>query len=130
MYKTALRSLDGGFQYSNNEALCGTGFPSLAICTASHQNLNKAEPFGPGTSSDIPESADVQHKANRSKKSQSAVVVGVVGLVLAFSVAGLFSFSWYRRRKQKIGSAFDSSDGRLSTDQSKEVCRYERVRSN
>ncbi|KAH6833295.1 Leucine-rich repeat protein kinase family protein [Perilla frutescens var. hirtella] len=124
----ALKRLDEGFQYANNKGLCGLSFPSLEVCTASGQDSNKPEPFGPGTShlpsKDIPESADVQHnRANQSKKSQSAAVVGVVGLFLALAVAGLFSFSWYRRRKQKIGSAFDSGDSRLSTDQAKEVCR-------
>ena len=32
-------------------------------------------------------------------------------------VAGLFTFIWYRRRKQRIGTAFESSDSRISTDQ-------------
>lgn len=124
---SALKSLDEGFQYANNEGLCGLAFPSLGICTASGESSNKPEPFGPGTnhlpSKDIPESANVQHRADQSKKSQSAAVVGVVGLVIALAGAGLFSLSWYRRRKQKIGSAFESGDSRLSTDQSKEVCR-------
>ncbi|KAK4384244.1 Somatic embryogenesis receptor kinase [Sesamum angolense] len=124
----ALKRLDEGFQYENNTGLCGIGFPPLQICSASGKNSNKPEPFGPGTShlpsKDIPESANVeQNRVNKSRKPQPAVVVGVLGLIVAFAVAGLFTFSWYRRQKQKIGSAFDSSDSRLSTDQSREVCR-------
>lgn len=123
-----MKRLDEGFQYANNTGLCGISFPSLQICSASGENSNKPEPFGPGTShlpsKDIPESANVQQNGrNQSKKSQSAVVVGVVGLIIALAGTGLFTFSWYRRRKQKVGSAFDSSDSRLSTDQAREVCR-------
>ncbi|KAL8542758.1 hypothetical protein ACS0TY_003585 [Phlomoides rotata] len=123
----ALKRLDEGFQYANNTGLCGISFPSLEICSASNQN-SKPEPFGPGSShlpsKDIPESANVRpNGSSQSKKSQSAVVVGVIGLCIAIAVTGLFSFSWYRRKKQRIGSAFDSGDSRLSTDQAKEVCR-------
>ncbi|KAK4416004.1 protein NSP-INTERACTING kinase [Sesamum alatum] len=124
----ALKRLDEGFQYANNTGLCGIGFSPLQICSASGQNSNKPEPFGPGTShlpsKDIPESANVeQNGVNQSRKPQPALVVGVLGLIVAFAITGLFTFSWYRRQKQKIGSAFDSSDGRLSTDQAREVCR-------
>ncbi|KAE8664954.1 hypothetical protein F3Y22_tig00112738pilonHSYRG01227 [Hibiscus syriacus] len=38
----------------------------------------------------------------------------------AESIAAPFSFTWFRRRKQKIESAFNTSDSRLSTDQVKE----------
>ena len=61
------------------------------------------------------------HCSTPSKTSQIAVVCGVIGVVVALTVSGLFTFSWYRRRKQKIGSAFDASDSRLSTDQVKEI---------
>ncbi|XP_057805602.1 LRR receptor kinase SERK2-like [Salvia miltiorrhiza] len=124
----ALKRLDEGFQYANNAELCGLSFSSLGICSASDRNSNGPEPFGASTSrlpsKDIPESANVEHNGgNQSRRSQSAAVVVVVGLVVALAVAGLFSFSWYRRQKQRIGSAFDSVDGRLSTDGAKEACR-------
>lgn len=98
----------------------------MEICSVSNQN--KPEPFGSENShlpsKDIPESANVRpNSTNQSKKSQPAVVVGVIGLCIAIAVTGLFSLSWYRRKKQRIGSAFDSSDSRLSTDQAKEVGR-------
>ncbi|KAJ8617333.1 hypothetical protein MRB53_013519 [Persea americana] len=73
-------------------------------------------------SNDIPQSANLQlrgnktHSPNPSKTSAIAVVVGG-------AFAGLFAFLWYCRRKQKIGSIFELSDSRMSTDQAKEFCR-------
>nr|GMC90816.1 LRR receptor-like serine/threonine-protein kinase GSO1 [Ipomoea batatas] len=125
----ALKRLNEGFQYTNNPGLCGIGFSSLKLCTDSTLNPSKPEPFGPGSNhlptKDIPESANVQpHALNKPRKLQTAVVVvGVIGLIVAFFATGLFTFSWYRRRKQKIGSTIDTSDSRLSTDQAKEVSR-------
>ncbi|KAK6142917.1 hypothetical protein DH2020_023265 [Rehmannia glutinosa] len=124
----ALKRLEEGFQYANNTGLCGITYASLQICSASAQNSNKPEPFGSGTShlpsKDIPESANIQQNSpNQSKKSQSAAVVVVVGLIITLTITGVFTFSYYRRKKQKIGNAFDSGDSRLSTDQTKEVCR-------
>ncbi|KAL2511443.1 Leucine-rich repeat protein kinase family protein [Abeliophyllum distichum] len=123
----ALKRLNEGFQYTNNPGLCGISFSSLKICTASGLNSNRPEPFASGTnhlpSKDLPESANAQKNGHQSRKPQSAAIVGVIGLIVAMAVAGLFTFSWYRRRKQKIGSAFDSGDSRLSTDQVRKVCR-------
>ncbi|EYU30556.1 hypothetical protein ABFS82_14G146400 [Erythranthe guttata] len=124
----ALKKLDEGFQYSNNAELCGSGFPSLQICSASTPNSNKPEPFGADTnhlpSKNIPESANVRdNKLNNSRKSLSAVVVGVAGVIIALAVAGLLTFTWHRRQKQKIGSTCDNGDSRLSTDDVMEVRR-------
>ncbi|KAL6322579.1 hypothetical protein AAG906_009891 [Vitis piasezkii] len=128
----ALKRLNDGFQYRNNPSLCGDGFLALDVCSASDQlNPNRPEPFGPnGTDKNgLPESANLRpdcsktHCSTPSKTSQIAVVCGVIGVIIALTVSGLFAFSWYRRRKQKIGSAFDASDSRLSTDQVKEVYR-------
>ncbi|KAK4476518.1 hypothetical protein RD792_015674 [Penstemon davidsonii] len=125
----ALKRLDEGFQYANNRGLCGIGFSSLNLCSDSAQSSSSPKPFGTDTShlpsKDIPESANVrQNGLTRSTKSQPAVViVGVFGLIVALAVVGFFTFSWYRRQKQKIGSTFDSGDNRLSTDQIKEVRR-------
>ncbi|KAK2992622.1 hypothetical protein RJ640_015978, partial [Escallonia rubra] len=102
-------------------------------CTSTDSlNPNKPEPFGPGSdglsSKSIPESANPKpnctetHCSNRSTSSQVAVIFGVI-VVISFVVSGLFTLLWYRRRKQKIGSAFDTSDSRLSTDQVKEAYR-------
>lgn len=130
----ALKRLNKGFQYGNNLNLCGTGFSSLRACDhADAINPNKPEPFGSDpnrtASKDIPESANFKLRSNKPNSSNSskapaiAVVIGVIAVVAGGAVAGLFAFSWYRRRKQKIGSAFELSDSRMSTDQAKEFSR-------
>ncbi|BFG21732.1 hypothetical protein CerSpe_080060 [Prunus speciosa] len=135
----ALKRLNGGFQYENNPSLCGVGFSGLKVCTATNtRNPNKPQPFEPGnfsaknlpdspTAREIPESANLQsncsqtHCSRASKSQQIGIVFGVIGVIAALAVSGLFTFSWYRRRKQRIGSTLDTSDSRLSTDQAKEV---------
>ncbi|XWS45923.1 hypothetical protein CRYUN_Cryun14cG0021000 [Craigia yunnanensis] len=127
-----LKRLNSGFQYENNLGLCGVGFSNLKDCAASNKiDGNRPEPFKPSglNRKDIPESADLKpdcSKTNCSRPSgspQIGIISGIVGVVLVLAVAALFTFARYRRRKQKIGSAFDTSDGRLSTDQVKEVNR-------
>ncbi|KAE8685086.1 hypothetical protein F3Y22_tig00111100pilonHSYRG00006 [Hibiscus syriacus] len=128
----ALKRLNAGFRYENNLGLCGVGFPSLKGCAESSKIYgNSPEPFKPTglNGKNIPESADLQpdcSKTNCSRPSESTkigVVSGIVGVFLVLTVAALFTYAWYRRRKQRIGSAFDASDSRLSTDQVKEVNR-------
>ncbi|XWS77217.1 hypothetical protein CRYUN_Cryun01aG0242700 [Craigia yunnanensis] len=127
-----LKRLNAGFQYENNLGLCGVGFSNLKDCAYSNKiNGNRPEPFKPSglNRKDIPESADLRHDCSRTNCSRSSgspkigVISSIVGIVLVLTVAALFTFAWFRRRKQKIGSAFDTSDGRLSTDQVKEVNR-------
>lgn len=122
----ALQRLSDGFRYENNPGLCGVGFASLRLCSDSgNPSPSKPEPF---VRKDIPESANLEtnctkmHCSNPSKRTHAGVVCGVVLFALV-TVFGLSTFTWYRRQKQKIGSTLDSSDARLSTDQSKEVCR-------
>ncbi|CAK9161055.1 unnamed protein product [Ilex paraguariensis] len=130
----ALKRLVGGFIYQNNPGLCGTGFSALRACSASdYGNSNRPEPFGGGMTGlptkDIPETANLQlncsqtHCSNRSKTPQASVVVGVVVVIVAVSALGILAFGQYRRRKQKLSSACDTSDGCLSTDQAKEFYR-------
>ncbi|KAK2971738.1 hypothetical protein RJ640_022877 [Escallonia rubra] len=130
----ALKRLVGGFQYENNLGLCGLGFSSLKACGASdHLNPNRPEPYGGGTpglsTKDIPESANLKlncsqtHCSKSSKTPQASVVVGVIVVIAALSAIGILTFSQYRRRKQKLGSAFVASDNRPSNDQGKEVYR-------
>lgn len=132
---SALQRLSDGFQYDNNPGLCGVGFASLRVCTDSDsdsQNSNKPEPFASGSGGyarkNIPESANLESNCNRtwclnsSKHGHAGLISGVVVIALVTAI-GLSMFSWYRRRKQKIGSTLESSDSRLSTDQAKEVCR-------
>lgn len=139
-----MKRLNEGLQYRNNPSLCGDGFPDLNVCTNNRgQNLDRPEPFEPTNYSainfpslpgnvsakDLPESANLHsncsksHCSQTSKSPQIGMVLGVIGVLSTFTVTGLFSFSWYRRRKQKIGSTFETSDRRLSTDQAKDVCR-------
>lgn len=124
----ALKKLNDGFQYANNPGLCGIGFTSLNVCEDSGLHPTKPEPFGPGSnglpSKSIPESANVQSNGvHQSRRPQTAAVIGVIFLFVISVCGALFSFSWYRRRKQKIGSTQGASDSRLSTDQVKETCR-------
>jgi hypothetical protein len=130
----ALKRLNEGFLYENNLGLCGVGFLSLKACNASsHLNPGRPEPFGPGATNqptrDIPETADVQLPCNQtrcsnlSKSSRASVAVGVVVVTIALSAIGILTFAHYRRRKQKLATAFDVSASRLSTDQARGVYR-------
>lgn len=132
MVPSDLKRLNGGFQYKNNLGLCGVGFSNLNVCKAPYDiNPNRPEPFEPGdlSSKTLPESAPLNSDCSKtqcskpSKSSQIGIIFGVIGVLIALAVTGLFIFAWYRRQKQKIGNAFDASDSRLSTDQVKEVYR-------
>lgn len=130
----ALKRLDDGFVYEQNTGLCGVGFSSLKACTASdHVNLTRLEPYGAGVggmSRDIPETANVKlpcnstqcHNASKSKQATS-ITLGIVLATIAVSAISVLTFTMYRRRKQRLGSAFDTSEGRLSTDQAKSIYR-------
>lgn len=127
-----MKRLHAGFQYENNLGLCGFGFPNLKDCAdSSNMYRSRPEPVKPNglNQKNIPESADLPPECSKanclspSGSTKIGVVSGIVGVALVLTVASLFTFAWYRRRKQKIGSAFDSSDCRLSTDQVKEVNR-------
>lgn len=110
----ALKNLGERFNYQNNPGLCGSGFHSLRNCNNFGQNL-------------IPKTADVKTHCNQShcsepsKLAQAALVAGIVSVTVTLVGAGLITFYRYRRGKQKIGSTADASDGRLSTDQSKDL---------
>ncbi|KHN24426.1 Protein NSP-INTERACTING KINASE 2 [Glycine soja] len=130
----ALKRLEEGFVFEHNMGLCGVGFSSLKACTASdHVNLTRPEPYGAGVgglSRDIPETANVKlpcnttHCQNPSKSKQAtSITVGIVLLTIAVSAIGILTFTMYRRRKQKLGSTFDISEGCLSTDQAKSIYR-------
>ncbi|XP_077245129.1 proline-rich receptor-like protein kinase PERK9 [Tasmannia lanceolata] len=130
----ALKRLTEGFLYEGNSGLCGTGFSSLRVCTSSDQlKPNRPEPYGPEATGfapkEIPESANIgthcnkTHCSNSSNSPKVAVVGGIIAFLVGGTVAGLLAFTMYRRRKQRIGSAFELSDSRLSTDQAKDLCR-------
>lgn len=130
----ALKRLNGGLLYGNNSDLCGDGFPLLRACKSLVSNQSKPEPFRPQSipsddPGNIPQSANVLpcSKVNCQKMSQKtpaiAVLIGVVVAVGGGAIAWFIAFAWHRRRKQKIGSTFEVSDGRLSTDQAKDLSR-------
>ncbi|KAL0775650.1 hypothetical protein Bca101_040802 [Brassica carinata] len=129
---SALKRLNSGFQYSNNHGLCGDGFIDLKSCTGSNvPNLNRPDPTNPKsfiTTNDVkPESAVVQRSncsnnnngacsSKASKSSSLGIVMGLIGSILAVAIFGGSTFTWYRRRKQRIGSSLDAIDGRVSTE--------------
>nr|CAD1820656.1 unnamed protein product [Ananas comosus var. bracteatus] len=127
---SSLRRLNKGFHYGNNTGLCGVGFDSLSVCPSDDTlKPNKPEPFGPGSSSlkpqQIPQSANFNVRCNdtarrcsnaSSKSNAGTVIIGVVAVAVGGTICGLFAFSWYRRKKQKISSSVEVSDSRLSTD--------------
>ncbi|XP_006857826.2 somatic embryogenesis receptor kinase 1 [Amborella trichopoda] len=133
---TAFKRLNDGFQYGNNSDLCGADFLGLQGCKSSDLQPIRPDAFGPdstpnGVQPTKPESVNVQttptitgceqgsgHCSSRSSKSpEIAIVMAVVAVTAGMILGGLLLFSWYRRRKQKIGSAFEPSDSRLSSDQ-------------
>ncbi|PKU75337.1 probable leucine-rich repeat receptor-like protein kinase At5g63930 [Dendrobium catenatum] len=132
---TDLQRLSKGFQFANNKGLCGIGFSSLQTCTSADLlNPNRPEPYGPNASAgllprEIPQSADLSRNckgsrcSNGSKSSAIVVIIVVIVVSIGGLISGLLVFVWYRRRKQKIGSALELSDSRLSIDQPKEVFR-------
>ncbi|KAL2334488.1 hypothetical protein Fmac_015701 [Flemingia macrophylla] len=130
----ALKRLGDGFVYEQNMGLCGVGFSSLKACTASeHVNLTRPEPYGAGVgglSRDIPETANVKLPCNTTQcqnpsksKQATSITVGVVLATVGVSAIGILTFTMYRRRKQRLGSAFDISEGRLCMDQAKGIYR-------
>ncbi|EHA8590346.1 LRR receptor-like serine/threonine-protein kinase GSO1 [Cocos nucifera] len=125
-----LKRLDDGFQYAKNADLCGDGFPYLRVCTSSDLLYpNRPEPYGAGIlPQDNPQSANLNVHCNNthcshSSKSAVAIVAAMAAVVFGGTISGLLAFSWYRLRKQKIGSPLEASDRWLSADETKDVYR-------
>ncbi|CAN6823817.1 unnamed protein product [Brassica oleracea var. botrytis] len=128
---SGLKRLNNGFHYANNHGLCGDGFTDLKPCTGSNEpNLNRPDPTNPNTfrtTNDVkPESADLQRSncsnknggcsSKAAKSSSLGTVMGLIGSILAVAIFGGSMFTWYRRRKQRIGSSLDGMDSRVSTE--------------
>ncbi|GAB2274106.1 hypothetical protein Dimus_008877 [Dionaea muscipula] len=122
-----LKRLNGGFLYGNNSGLCGEGFSALRVCSAfDNSNINTLQPLGVSMNHTTPKDdltgtanlGETCSKKGCSKSSSRFIVVaaGVTMAVVTLAAAGFLAFSWYRRQKQKIGSAAEASDSRLSTD--------------
>lgn len=129
-WNEGLKKLKEGFQHANNSAgLCGVGFSSLRVCSYwDGMNINQSETF-PATNTDFtptiyPVSSNFRphcnqtHCPNVSKFPRIVLVSGVTTVTVTLSAVGLLTFLCYRRRKQKIGSSFDTSECQLSTDRS------------
>ncbi|PON53776.1 Tyrosine-protein kinase [Parasponia andersonii] len=128
------RRLNEGFKSENNPGLCGVGFSRLRACTAfdnANLNVDGSGPTGQNINDTAdprrnPESANVEvhcnqtHCSKSARFSQAAVVAGVVIVTITMTGMVFVIVIRYRRRKQKISSTCDPSDGRLSTDQGKE----------
>ncbi|KDP25598.1 hypothetical protein JCGZ_20754 [Jatropha curcas] len=135
MVPSALQRLNEGFQFKNNKGLCGVGFPQLRACSAfDKMNTNQIDPSGPiagssNTSKNIPISTVFHSPCNQTNCSHSSkfpqilIVAGVITVTILLIGAGFLIIFFYRRKKQKIGNTSEPSDGRLSTDQAKELPR-------
>lgn len=130
----ALKRLVEGFRYVNNPGLCGAGFSTLRVCSASDSlNPDMPESYGggrPGLSKkNIPETANLKLNcsearcSNSSKTPQASIAIGVIVTLIALVAFGVMAFAMYRRRTQKLSTAFDHSDSCLSTDNPKVVYR-------
>lgn len=135
-----LKGMRDGFQYGNNSKLCGEGFVGLRQCKSSLSFI-RPEPLGSEAPNitgkvpklsvsplqQIPQSTDVSKSCNDcSKPSKTpglAIVLSVIALISGGIMVGVFMFSWFRRRKQKISSAYETAESRLSTDNSKDVSK-------
>lgn len=133
MFALALKRLSDGFLFQHNLGLCGSGFPSLRACSASdYINPSRPEAYRAGAGGlprEIPETANLRLPCEQtqcskpSKPQRGPILVGLVVFTIALSAIGILTFTQYRRRKQKLGTSFEISDSRLSTDQTKGVCR-------
>ncbi|KAG4188581.1 hypothetical protein ERO13_A08G173700v2 [Gossypium hirsutum] len=132
---SGLKRLNGGFLGDNNRGLCGTGFPTLRVCSRfDNMNINQLEPFRsdlndtvPGVNSHIVHNqghCNHTHCSNPLRFPKLPIITGVITVGFVFMFAVFLAIFHYRRKKQKIGNTCESSDGRLSTDhQAKELQR-------
>lgn len=119
---SALERLGDRFIYRNNPGLCGEGFSILKVCPfPDSSSTNKPEPIEAGSNVSKPEK--LHPSPSSSKSPQGFALLGAIGAILASTTIGLFTFSWYRRRKQRIGFSLENPEGPTNTDQTKEVCR-------
>ncbi|GAU20716.1 hypothetical protein TSUD_231300 [Trifolium subterraneum] len=127
-------TVPSGFQGANNQGLCGVDIFTLRACnknsdlnvsaidTSDQDHLKNGNSATPR-----PEAADFQMHCNQTHCSKSrfplsvVTAAGVTITALAFIAVGLFTFVKYRRRKQKITA--NSSEGKLSPQQPKELYR-------
>lgn len=128
-----LRTLRDGFQGENNLNLCGNGFSTLKACinnpTFDPSQIDTSNPTTKdGTPTrNFPEPANFRSHCNQTHCSksrifpQALIAASVVTIIITFICAGLFTFLKYRRQKQRIRNSSESSEGKLSPDQHKQL---------
>ncbi|KAK4747441.1 hypothetical protein SAY87_014027 [Trapa incisa] len=121
---SGLKRLDRGFRCSNNPGLCGFGFPSLRVCTSLDSTGVGDLPFGVDTNKSVsgPQTMIPQTHSDHSQVQRAALIAGTLTAAITFMLTSSLTFYRHRRRKQKIGSTVDASEGRHSIDQSKDIC--------
>lgn len=120
----ALRRLNEGFRFENNTGLCGSGFSALRACTA-WDNTKEADPTANVTPSmNIPRSASLPLNCSQphcsrssSRLPQIGIVGGVIAIAVTLTVVVLVFIVRYRRAKQRVGDKSESSNDRISLDQ-------------
>ncbi|QHO19973.1 hypothetical protein HN51_062486 [Arachis hypogaea] len=123
---SALRKLDKGFQYANNQGLCAMGFrfPTLRACNKdSIYDSQISVPNIPINSSypkAFPDSATIKFHCNQTQCSksrrfpQAVIAASVITATITLIGSGFVTFVRYRRRKQRILHTSDSSVSQLS----------------
>ncbi|CAN1174550.1 LRR receptor kinase SERK2 [Linum perenne] len=130
---SALQRLNEGFNFENNQGLCGVGIPALRACSVFdnvnineigqhhepliNDTLTKETPEKPSVFHAQPEPCSNQNGCSKSspKLPQVAIVAGVITVTIALMSLCFLAVFRYRRRKQKIGNASsESPDSRLS----------------
>lgn len=120
---TVLKRFNEGFAFENNLGLCGAEFSSLKSCdgTAPEEPKPYSATVTGFPTRDIPESANLRLPCNGTdcnalpKSHQGSILVGLVVSTIALSAISILLFTHYRRRKQKLSTAYEMSDTRLNT---------------
>ncbi|KFK26770.1 hypothetical protein AALP_AA8G291500 [Arabis alpina] len=118
-----LKRLNDGFAFENNLGLCGAEFSPLKSCngTAPEQPKPYSATVTGFPSRDIPESANLRLPCNGTdcnappQSHQGSILVGLVVSTIALSAISILLFTHYRRRKQKLSTAYEMSETRLNT---------------
>lgn len=119
-----LKRLNEGFAFENNLGLCGAEFSPLKPCngTAPEEPKPYSATVNGFPSRAIPESADLQLPCNGTECSggaspnshQGSILIGLVVSTIALSAVSIILFTHYRRRKQKLSTAYEMSETGLN----------------
>ncbi|KAL4570880.1 hypothetical protein LXL04_026543 [Taraxacum kok-saghyz] len=128
---TGLKRLNSGFNYNNNQDLCGAAFSSLRPCTdLDVAMINQLEPFTPTPNTtipdNIPQSANIMPHCQRTHCSNSTspnlrrvgIIAAIVTVIAALTVTAFVAAIIHRRRKQRIWSKSETPDHKFSIPES------------